>query len=46
MTLKTSDKPDQTVGIDASRSALLTAYAHDLPAAFQSLLTAGAPPTG
>ncbi len=43
ITLKANGMPDQTVGINESRSALLAAYKDSVPSAFQPLLTAQAP---
>ena len=43
LTLKASGMPDQTVGINASRAALMSAYQTGVPADFQPLATAQAP---
>jgi hypothetical protein len=43
MTLKASNMPDQTVGINASRAAVFAAYQQSVPSAFQPLGTAQAP---
>lgn len=43
MTLKADGQKDQVVGVDASRSAVFSAYQANVPAEFQSLLTAQAP---
>jgi hypothetical protein len=43
MTLKANGMPDQTVGINASRSALLAAYQQSVSSDFQPLFTAQAP---
>jgi hypothetical protein len=43
LTLKANGMPDQTVGINESRSAILAAYKQSVPPAFQPLLTAQAP---